>query len=198
MWFELFAEDTRWALKAFEACISPVKSFLKVKRTNACPIHLRNVIVINPFVCEDPNLGNCVIHVRLQAGFHYWVDVDLLRLVRRQHTRLTSRVTLSIRLVTSAMLVIGTSTNSYTPSSTTRSCAEGGQWGGTACMSTSSKGRHDVSSLQGTIMAKPTTVSRFCFWIYQAEDPKPFDLLTCRRRLEYYSSSPAKVLDSTS
>src|SRR5712671_2721027 len=47
--------------------------------------------------------------------------------------------TLSIRAVTSAMLVTGTSFKSYTPSSTTRLRAEGGHRGGTACTSTSNK-----------------------------------------------------------
>ena len=124
---------------------------MELKRTNASPIHLRNVVVICPFICDDPNLCYCIIHVGFQVAFHYWVDVDLFRLVRRYHTRLASRITLSVRLVTSAMLVIGTLVNSYTPSSTTRSCAEGGQWGGTACTSTSSKGRHEVTSLRGLL-----------------------------------------------
>ena len=47
---------------------------------------------------------------------------------------------------------------------------------------------------EGTIRASLTILSRFRFRIYQAEDPKPFEFLTCRRGLEYYASSPAKVL----
>jgi hypothetical protein len=118
-------------------------------------------------------------------------------IVRKHHTRLAGHITLSVRLVTSAMLVIGTSVNWYTPPSTTRSCAEGGQWGGTACTSMSNKGRHEMSLLRGTITVRPTILSLFRFGIYQAEDPKPFELVTCQRGLEYYGNSPAKVLEGT-
>jgi len=67
--------------------------------------------------------------VLMSIYYHWWGGI----------IRLAMFVTLSVRAVTSAILVTGTTAKSYTPSSTTRLCADGGHLGGTACTSTSGK-----------------------------------------------------------